>query len=282
MCLAALAIGLSDRHPWVLASNRDEFFDRPAAPLAWWRPPNGAQDILSGRDLSAGGTWLGLTAGGRLSLVTNVREPGRVMAASRSRGELVLQSLLDSEAAAPPPDCLAVPRNGFNLITADLSIDAQRQSGAAAARWVSNRSPAPQALRPGLYGLSNAALDTPWPKVTNLKEALRHTVAQAQGIDDIIDSAFAALADRRCAADAQLPDTGIPLQRERQLSAAFIDIAAADGQGRPYGTRCSTVVLVVQRQGGRRLVHVVERRFRVGGALAGETAVQWELESPGR
>ena len=91
MCLAAIAIGQSARFPWVLASNRDEFFDRASAPLAWWQPAGGGPAVLSGRDLSAGGTWLGLNAQGKLALVTNVREPGRVLPGAPSRGDLVLQ-----------------------------------------------------------------------------------------------------------------------------------------------------------------------------------------------
>ena len=276
MCLAAMAIGLDDRHPWVLASNRDEFFDRPAAPLAWWRPPGGRSDILSGRDLSAGGTWLGLNAAGRLALVTNVREPGRFLAVSRSRGELVVQALENDGAALPPQSLLQVPRNGFNLFTADLTVDTRRNADGPAAHWVSNRSPAKRALGPGLYGLSNAALDTPWPKVAALKRRLQQALRSAQDSDELVESAFAALADRQCAADADLPATGIPLQRERQLSAAFIHIDADEGQGRPYGTRCSTVV-VVQRRGSGRVVRVIERRFQAGGTLSAQTAVQWDL-----
>lgn len=275
MCLAAMAIGLSERHPWVLASNRDEFFDRPAAPLAWWRPPAETHDLLSGRDLSAGGTWLGLTAGGRLALVTNVREPGRFLAASPSRGELVVQALVGTEAACQPQALLDVPRNGFNLFTADLSMDPAGVAEAPAA-WVTNRPARHRSLGPGLYGLSNAALDTPWPKVTLLKDRLRRAVSSTDRTDTLVEEAFAALADRTCAADADLPSTGLPRHRERQLSPAFIDIAAADAEGRPYGTRCSTVV-VVQRLVSGRIVHVVERSFLVGGAVGAETVVQWEL-----
>jgi uncharacterized protein with NRDE domain len=273
MCLAAIAIGIDARHPFVLASNRDEFFDRPAAALAWWRPPGATLDILGGRDLSAGGTWLGLTAAGRLALVTNVREPGHHVPAARSRGELVVQALQDPE-ATQAGSLAQVPRQGFNLFTATLTQPTPDAAGATMAAWTTNRPMQRRALGPGLYGLSNAALDTPWPKVTRLKSSLHAALRGASDVDELIASAFAALTDRRHAPDAELPATGIPIDRERQLSAAFIDIANAE---RPYGTRCSTVA-VVTRKGGRCVAQVVERSFAAGGAVVGERVERWTLD----
>lgn len=268
MCLAAWAVAQHPRYPWVLASNRDELFSRPTAPLAWWRPQGSHAEVLSGRDLSAGGTWLGLTRAGVLALVTNVREPGRFDPAAASRGELVLQALNHGPRdAAWLAGLAAVPRNGYNLIVADLN------NGDAA--WASNRS-APQArvLGAGLFGLSNAALDTPWPKVTQLKQRLGAAVAAAHSSHHLADAAFAALADRQCVADADLPATGVPLQRERQLSPAFIHMDGSDagaGAG-AYGTRCSTVV-IVEQTGLRREVLVIERRYGENGTVSGETAL---------
>jgi uncharacterized protein with NRDE domain len=270
MCLVALAVARSPRYPWVLASNRDEFFDRPAAPLAWWQSEGGGAEVLSGRDLVAGGTWLGLTRAGVLALVTNVREPGRFDPAAASRGGLVLQAL-----ARGPRDTAwlaglaAVPRNGYNLVVADL------KQGQAA--WVSNR-PLPQtrALGAGLFGLSNAALDTPWPKVMQLKQRLAAALDAAPSSHDLADAAFAALADRQCAPDETLPATGLPLERERQASPAFIRIdGRASGAG-IYGTRCSTVV-IVEQVGAQRLVQVIERRHDEDGEFSGETALSCEL-----
>jgi uncharacterized protein with NRDE domain len=275
MCLAAIAIGLHDRYRWVLASNRDEYFDRPATPLAWWRPNGESHDILSGRDLSAGGTWLGLTSTGRMALATNVREPGRFLAASHSRGGLVVQSLL-GRGTAGLAQLLQEPRNGFNLFTADVSLEVSGAADEPVAAWATNRPPRYQVLGPGLYGLSNSALDTPWPKVTMLKERLRLTISSAKDSTDIIESAFAALSDRQVAADANLPSTGVPLERERQLSPAFVDIGATDSAPRAFGTRCSTVV-VVERSGGGRVVVVVERCFEAGGAPSTETIRRWDL-----
>jgi uncharacterized protein with NRDE domain len=283
MCLAAIALALHPRFPWVLASNRDEFFNRPAAPLTWWQPEGAAAaesaQVLSGRDLSAGGTWLGLTRAGRLALVTNVREPGRFDPAAASRGTLVLQALtgtsLGPRDAAGLLAAAAVPRNGYNLIVADLN------DGRAA--WASNRpSPQTRAMGLGLFGVSNAALDTPWPKVAALKQRLGAAVAAAQASQHLADAAFAALADRQCAMDAALPSTGVPLERERQLSPAFIRIDGRDAPGNGpggagvYGTRCSTVVIVEQR-GAHREVLVIERRYGEDGAVSGETALTFRL-----
>ena len=258
MCLAAVALGLSERFPWVLASNRDEFFDRGTAGLAWWLPAPGAEEILSGRDLAAGGTWMGLNRRGRLALVTNVRESGHFDAASPSRGALVPQWLggasadwLDTVAAAP--------RNGFNLLALDLA--------AGTGHWVGNRPPAQRALGPGLWGVSNAALDTPWPKLLRLKQALRDAL-QADDAQALTKAALAALADDRAAPDHELPRTGVPLEHERALSPAFIRLQFG---GRAYGTRCSTV-LVAERRAGALHLHLVERGFDADGRALADVA----------
>jgi len=272
MCLAALSINPDSRFPWVLASNRDEFFDRPAAPLAWWRPVPGQDAVLSGRDLSAGGTWLALNAAGRLALVTNVREPGRFDPAAPSRGALVLQGLRrdpgHGDDAAWLQGIAREPRNGFNLILADLQ-------GKTCA-WATNRPPQHRLAGPGVHAVSNASLDTPWPKLTRLKQRLADAVAQGGPAADLADTLFDALADRAVAPDAELPSTGVPLERERQLSPAFIHMAAPSGQGAAYGTRCSTLV-VVERQAGRRVVHVSERSFDAAAAISGTVTLSFEL-----
>jgi uncharacterized protein with NRDE domain len=275
MCLAALTIGRSERFPVVLASNRDEFFARASQPLAWWRPSDGAAPILSGRDLTGGGTWMGLSAAGRLALVTNVREPGRQLMAASSRGELVLQCLSD-----PQADLAALartPRNGFNLLTVDLAADLWEQPARPAGHWVSNR-PAVQGrgIGAGSFGLSNAALDTPWPKVRALKQRLIQAVDQHHALDALIGDLFAALLDPRPASDAELPHTGVSTARERQLSSAFIHMA--EGDSGAYGTRCSTVV-VVEALAGRRSVHVLERTHDESGREAGRHAERFELPS---
>jgi uncharacterized protein with NRDE domain len=275
MCLAALTIGQSERFPFVLASNRDEFFARASQPLAWWRPSIGAALILSGRDLAGGGTWMGLNADGRLALVTNVREPGRQLMASPSRGELVLQCLSDPQADLA--SVAGTPRNGFNLLTVDLAADLWEQPDRPVGHWVTNR-PAVQGrvIRAGAFGLSNAALDTPWPKVRTLKQRLIRAVDQHHELDALMGELFAALLDPLPASDAELPKTGLATERERQLSSAFIHIAGG-GSG-AYGTRCSTVV-VVEALAGRRNVHVLERTHDASGREACMHAEHFELSS---
>jgi uncharacterized protein with NRDE domain len=277
MCLAAIAVARHPRWAWVLASNRDEFFHRAAAPLAWWQPIPGGPPLLGGRDLHAGGTWLGLTAAGRLALVTNVREPGQAVPGAASRGELVPRWLVgpdDDEKDGQDEGRLAAlaaePRNGCNFIAADL-----RAGGGA--WWFSNR-PQPRHCRlgAGLYGLSNAALDTPWPKVVLLKQRLEAALAAHSSLPGLIEATFHALSDRTLAPDEALPATGIPLQRERQLSPACIRIPGPRGQA--YGTRCSTVV-VVEAVGAVRTAHVVERSFSDSGEPSGEVAVRLDLPS---
>ena len=227
MCLAAFASGLSSRLPFVLLANRDESFDRAAAPMAWWRAPDADTHFLAGRDLSAGGTWLGLTAAGRLALVTNVREPGRVLPGSPSRGALVPLWLQARHAvqdgAALQTMCLA-PRNGFNLLVADLvgrqGTNKNSTEGDAVAHWLSNRPLFQQrGLGPGVHGMSNAALDTPWPKLVLLKRRLHDILGHAQDLPTLQAEGFAALADPQVAADAQLPATGLPLLRVRSQEA---------------------------------------------------------------
>jgi uncharacterized protein with NRDE domain len=284
MCLAAFAAGLSDRFPFVLLANRDEGFDRDAAAMDWWPGRRGIKrgepGLLAGRDLSAGGTWLGLTVSGRMALVTNVREPGRVLVGSPSRGELVPQWLQSEHPAHDAAALLAlgaVARNGFNLLVADLASVGSADAVPASAQWLSNRPQLQQrSLGPGVHGVSNAALDTPWPKLVRLKQRLQRMLGDKPNLSDLQATGFAALADPQRAADADLPATGLPLLRERQLSPAFIRIVGDDPAVAVYGTRCATLV-VVQNQGRQRSVHVVERSFGRAGAVVGEVRYEWDL-----
>lgn len=254
MCLVALAIDTHRRFPLVIAANRDEFFARPAARLGWWTPAGGGPAILSGRDLASGGTWLGLTAEGRLALLTNVRDPVRNDPGAPSRGDIVPDWLSGHDRT----DHFWVRTallgyNGFNLLGFDF------RKGESF--WASNHGHSlPHKLGRGLHGLSNAGLDTPWPKVEALKARLAQALAEAGSVDALSLRLFEALADRQEAPDEALPQTGIPRDWERHLSAAFIH--TPDGT---YGTRCST--LVITEKVGRRLVtHVLERSFSPAGA----------------
>ena len=255
MCLIALAIDQSRRFPLVVAANRDEFFARPAARLAWWTPDAGGPAILGGRDLEASGTWLGLTAQGRLAMLTNVRDPSRIDVQAPSRGQIVPQWLAGTE----PTDRFWMRTalsgyNGFNLIAADFKR--------GECFWASNLDAHPMRLERGTYSVSNASLDTAWPKTTALKHRLSLALDEADSVDALASALFTALGDRRIAADSELPATGVPIELERALSAAFIR-----SPERQYGTRCSTLV-ISERVGRSMVTHVLERSYTASGAVA--------------
>ncbi len=244
MCLAVIALGAHARYPLVIAANRDEFHARPTAAAHWWD-----EGWLAGRDLEAGGTWLGVTRTGRVALLTNVRDPARHDPQAPSRGAIVTRLLGD---AAPAAEALAAAladgahHNGFNAVVADTGE----------AHWGWNRGGAPQPLCRGVHALSNASLDTPWPKVVRAKAAV---AAWCTGQHDDPHQLLAALADRTIAADDALPSTGVTLEWERLLSAPFI-------VGGRYGTRSSTVVLI--DVDGR--ARFVERSFNAAGEPIGD------------
>ncbi|WP_049621577.1 NRDE family protein [Frateuria defendens] len=249
MCLIAFAWNAHPRWRLLLAGNRDEFHARPSAPLARWRD----LPVAGGRDLEAGGTWLGVTDGGRCAVVTNVRDP-RDPQHGVSRGLLATDYLAGPANAVDHAQALlarAADYRPFNLLTFD----------AHDAFYLGNRpAPRAQAVTPGVHGLSNADFNTPWPKTRALMQRLRAWM-DAGGEDDFAPL-FAALADESHPPDAALPDTGVGLDRERLLSAAFI-------RGEHYGTRASTVV-ALGRDGRHR---IVERRFGPLGRFEGETGL---------
>jgi len=238
MCLILFAYRPEGPYRLVLGANRDEFYDRPTAAMGFW--PDAPQ-VLAGRDLRGGGTWMGTTTTGRLAAVTNYRDPGAVRAEAPSRGQLVSGFLQGHEsplAFLAQLGTRAGRYNGFNLLAGDLD----------SLYWFSNRSGGHRLLTPGIYGISNHLLDTPWPKVEKGKAALAALIKTAGILDP--EAVFELLADRTIAADEQLPDTGVGLEWERLLSPVFI-------QSPGYGTRCSTVVL--WEKGGR--IDVWERAF---------------------
>ena len=223
MCLILLAWQPGGDFPLVIAANRDEFHARPAAPATFW--PQHPQ-VLAGRDLQQGGTWLGITRDGRFAAVTNYREPGPPVVPSVSRGWLVQDFLLGT---ASPGDYLrrverhADHYNGFGLVVGD-------RDGLG---YFSNRGGPPQQLTPGLYGLSNHLLDTPWPKVQRGKRGLAGILATGEPTAAGI---MALLRDSTPAADEALPDTGVGLEKERWLSPIFVS-------NPDHGTRSSTVII---------------------------------------
>jgi uncharacterized protein with NRDE domain len=254
MCVLFVAWRVREDTTLVVAANRDEAYDRPTAPAAPWPEAPG---VVAGRDLRAGGTWMGAEASGRWAAVTNVRSPewmARQMA--RSRGDLVADFLRGSE----PPEAYAArvaeereAFAGFNLLVGD----------AEALVSVSRAAPEPRPLGPGFYGLSNASLDDLWPKVARGGAAFRRWVLG--GLDEA--EGLALLRDPSRAPDDLLPDTGVGVELERVLSPLFI---VTEG----YGTRSST--LLVRRAGGE--AALTERSFGPGGVETG--TVRHTLPAP--
>lgn len=224
MCLVALAWQVDPANPLLLLANRDEFFERPSAAMSFWED---LPEIIAGRDLRAGGTWLGFHRHNRrLAVITNVREVGSVQAeAERSRGFLIPDFLLGSESPAEYAERLSSQANpqydGYNLLLFDQDE----------ALCVSNRSGI-ERLSAGVHGLSNAGLNTPWPKVERVKSGLSAGLAQGDGIAQL-EQVFRHAGHVE---DEALPSTGVPLEWERKLSAVFIDDDPL------YGTRALSSV----------------------------------------
>lgn len=218
MCLIVVGWHAHPDYPLVVAANRDEFYARPTAAAGRWPE---APQIIGGLDLEAGGTWLGITENGRFAAVTNVREPG--MAKGRlSRGALTRDFLLSEKSASDAIDAIdGSAYSGFNLLLGD----------GEALYYHSNRDGKPRALPPGIYGLSNHRLDSPWPKLLKARE--RFALALKKLPDE--SEFFAILADDEIVADHELPETGVSLDWERLLSAIFV-------RSENYGTRASTLL----------------------------------------
>ena len=242
MCLVFVALGVVPGHPLVLAGNRDEAHSRPTAPLAEWPDAPG---VVAGRDLSAGGTWLGATRAGRWATVTNIRDPAAVRPDSRSRGALVagfLRGTDTPEAYARRAHAERGAYTGFNLL-----VGHGPGPGSPGEAWLaSTRRRGPERLAPGLHGLSNDTLDTPWPKLTRGRGAFEAALGAALARPGPLDPAalLAFLTDEMPAADADLPETGVGLDLERLLSPAFI-------RGDRYGTRATTALVLDAGGGGR-------------------------------
>ena len=247
MCLVFVAVDIVPGHPLVLAGNRDEAHARPTARLAAWTD---APQVVAGRDLTAGGTWLGTAAHpaqvGRWATVTNVRDPAAIRRDARSRGALVADFLRGSDAPEAYARRVHAAReafNGFNLLV-----------GVGGEAWLaSTRRPAAERLAAGVHGLSNDTLDTPWPKLTRGRDAFAAVLARTGPPD--ADALLGVLADETRPADADLPETGVGPALERVLSPAFI-------RGAHYGTRASTVLVLDAGGGGR----IVEQTWGPDGA----------------
>lgn len=224
MCLIVFAYKTHPAYHLIMGANRDEYYARPTEAAHFWQSD---RSMLAGRDLQGGGTWLGITKQGRLAAITNYRDPSAIKAQAPSRGGLVKNFLTGSqspEAYLTHIHAKGHVYNGFNLLAGDDKT----------VYYYSNQSGEIKQLQPGIYGLSNHLLNTPWPKVKNVIQRFKR-LNDTHRIDarDIFDI----LSDTAKAPDEQLPQTGVSLEWERLLSSIFI-------KSDDYGTRCSTVVLV--------------------------------------
>lgn len=253
MCLIAFSLNPIPDICLILAANRDEFHQRATSPLMRWQD---APDVIAGRDLEAGGTWLGISERGYLAAVTNVREPTLSEHPFRSRGALAAEFLMGEESASQAATRLQPTLAAYGPCNL-LLIDGQKGI------HLSNR---PQTtlnlIQGGVHALSNAALDTPWPKTRALSHFLTSWLS-AGSLKDY-EPLFQALRDTKQPPDSELPDTGVGLDRERFVAPMFI-------RSKQYGTRCSTVICVRADGHG----DIIERRFGPDGIDLGESHVQF-------
>ncbi|MEO9806301.1 MAG: NRDE family protein [Reichenbachiella sp.] len=228
MCLILFAWKVHPKHDLILVANRDEFFNRPTAPAQIWQEQ---PELIAGKDLTAGGTWLGVTKSARFAALTNYRDPANIDPKAPSRGQLTkdyLTSTIDPQNYLTGLRSKKIPYNGFNLLVGDER-----------SLWYYNSvNHKIESLAPGVYGLSNALLNDPWPKVvkgkSDLRGSLDHPEPNAKELLRLIQNTT-------LAPDEMLPQTGVPLEWERALSAMYISTET-------YGTRCSTVLLKNQQK----------------------------------
>jgi uncharacterized protein with NRDE domain len=237
MCLIILAYQTDPLLPLVVAANRDELFARPSAQASLWTDEESGKQILSGRDLQAGGTWLGITHSGRFAAVTNIRDPSLTERRPRSRGDLTRLFLVGDD--SPEQYCARLAESydqfaGYNLLVGDGD----------SLYYVNNQEAQAWRLEPGIFGLSNGLLNSSWPKIDRGREVLTSLMDAPQALHT--DALIEMMGDRSQAADADLPDTGIGIEIERKLSSAFIL-----NPQRGYGTLCSTA-LIFEKSGNKR------------------------------
>ena len=254
MCLILFAHRVVPGVPLIVAANRDEYFERPALPAARW---GDHPHIVAGRDLSGGGTWLGVSTRGRFAALTNFRDPPNHRADAPTRGELAKAFLAGDMSARDYVEDIrraALPYNGFCLLAWD----------GRAFYFYSNRAPEARAIEPGVHGLPNQLLNTPWPKVVKGRAGLQ----QLTRAPFSIDKHLALLGDTTPARDSELPQRGRPIERERVRSALRI-------LNPEYGTRCSTVLRITDAG----TLDFAERSFNPDGGIAGEVRYQLNMHS---
>jgi uncharacterized protein with NRDE domain len=257
MCLILLGIKSHPDYKLIITGNRDEFYDRPTMKAAFW---DEAPYLLAGKDLLGGGTWFGITKGGRIAAISNYRDPNSDKKEAPSRGRLVSDFLLGSDSPGSYLDGIkgeAEQYNGFNLVAGIKD----RIS------WYSNRGKGIKGLGTGIYGLSNHLLDTPWPKVMKGKSEFSGLITRPvlPGSDEF----FKMLTDSTVALDKDLPNTGVGLERERMLSPIFI--SSPD-----YGTRSSTLLFIDRDD----RVTFIERTFDKD--LLNPSTVRYEFRIEGK
>lgn len=257
MCLVVFALHRHPDYPLIFAGNRDEFHQRPTEAMHWWTNPR----ILAGRDRTAGGTWLGVTRDARFATVTNYRDPDEQRPEAVSRGQLVLDALLrrDMGRHCETLEATGHRYNGFNLLWGDP----------AGLYYYSNQDGRAQAVSPGIHGLSNGLLNTPWPKVRRVRQGMGRLLSAEVAVTS--DALLEMLSDPRPAEEDLLPDTGVPREWERLLSSPFIVSPA-------YGTRASTVVMMAADG----TVSVRERTFDADGRPLGDQTYEWQASASDR
>lgn len=224
MCLIVFANNVLEDYKLIFAANRDEFYNRPTEQAEFWKDH---PELLAGKDLQAGGTWMGITKQGRFAAITNFRDLKNNRNDAPSRGNLTLDFLISDITPGEYYNKLKPTLkeyNGFNLLIGNVDE----------LYYFSNKTESLQKLEPGIHGISNAMLDTPWPKVEKsklqLKRLIKYQNIHPWEVLNILD-------DTSPAKDEELPDTGVGLELERALSSIFI-------QSERYGTRSSTIVTV--------------------------------------
>ena len=256
MCLVLFSWNDHPKYKLILAANRDEFYNRPTKALTHWTDH---ENIIAGRDLTGGGTWMGLHQANRFTALTNHRDPSRILNDAPSRGDLTTDFLLSGkspEAYFHAKAATMTQYNGFNLLVCDF-----HQMG-----YFNNVNNDFQLLADGTYGLSNAVLDTPWPKLEKAKSAFGKVVNSSESPD--VQSLYDIMQDRSLAHDDELPQTGVPYEWEKAISAIFIE------KGN-YGTCCTTLVFITYEGKGE----VRELSYPVGNRTAAEKVIEFEWSS---
>jgi uncharacterized protein with NRDE domain len=244
MCLILLACNQHPEYPLILAANRDEYFDRPSGPLQFW---DENPEVLAGKDLEKGGSWLGVNRGGKLAAVTNYHPDNGLSPGARSRGLLVKHYLYRDFSAMEYLQVLAGESglyNGFNILLYDLE----------SCYFFSNYVRQPVKLSAGFHGVSNGALTTPWPKVSKGIKGMEQVLKSGRCTDP--EAYFELLSNRTVPEDQALPDTGTEVELERKLAPIFV-------RGERYGTRSSSVIIY----DNRKHISFSERTYHQDGTI---------------